>query len=52
MGKVFSKIDAKNEYNQIDMTKRYKKKTALSRKLGTFEHSKMPFGLKNIPVTS
>lgn len=47
---IFSKMDAKSGYHQIDLAERDKEKTAFSCKLGTFEYNKMPFGLVNAPA--
>ncbi|KAI4293215.1 hypothetical protein PAPHI01_2489 [Pancytospora philotis] len=48
---IFSKMDAKAGYHQIDLTEEDKEKTAFGCKFGTFEYNKMPFGLVNAPAT-
>lgn len=48
---VFSKMDAKSGYHQVDLQENDKEKTAFGCKYGIFEYNKMPFGLVNGPAT-
>ena len=48
---IFTKLDAKSGYHQVDIAEEDKAKTAFSCRLGTFEYNKMPFGLVNAPAT-
>jgi Reverse transcriptase (RNA-dependent DNA polymerase) len=45
----FSKIDLREDYNQIKMEEQSQQYTAFRRRYGTFRYCDMPFGLKNSP---
>jgi len=49
-GKIFSKLDMKSAYNLIWIKSGDEYKTAFTFKLGYFEYSVVPFGLKNTPA--
>ena len=49
-GKIFSKLDLKSAYNLIWIKSGDEYKTAFTFKLGYFEYSVVPFGLKNTPA--
>lgn len=48
---VFSIVDLKAGFHQISVAPEDIKKTAFSAPIGQYEYRKMPFGLKNAPVT-
>ena len=50
--KVFSTIDMKSGYHQVEMEEIHKERTAFTvGPLGFYEYCKMPFGLTNSPAT-
>ena len=49
-GRVFTKIDLSDAYNQLRVEKGHEWKTAFTCKLGMFECLTMPFGLKTAPA--
>ena len=50
--KLFSVLDMKSGYHQIEMEENHKQYTAFSvGSLGLFEYNRMPFGLTNSPAT-
>ncbi len=49
--KVFTKLDAKSGFLQVDMHPRDVSKTAFATKDGIFEFLKMPYGLVNASAT-
>ena len=48
---IFSTIDLKSGYNQVDLEDKAKEMTAFSTPEGHFQFLKMPFGLRNAPIT-
>ena len=48
---LFTKIDLKDEFNQMRIKERDEWKTAFKTRYGTFECLLMPFGLTNAPAT-
>ena len=50
--KVFSTIDMKSGYHQVEMEEIHKERTAFTvGPLGFYDYCKMPFGLTNSPAT-
>lgn len=48
-GKIFTTLDLKSGFHQIDLLERDREKTAFAVKNGKFEFCRLPFGLKNAP---
>ena len=48
---IFSSLDCNSGYWQIAMSEEDKKKTAFTSHFGIFQFLRMPFGLKNAPMT-
>ncbi|CAB4043072.1 Hypothetical predicted protein [Paramuricea clavata] len=44
---IFSKIDLKTAFHQVEVWKQHRKKTAINTPYGVFQFRRMPFGLKN-----
>ena len=50
--KVFSSLDMKSGYHQVELEEEHKERTAFTvGPLGFYEYCKMPFGLSNSPAT-
>lgn len=50
--KVFSTLDMKSGYHQVEVEEEHKERTAFTvGPLGFYEYCKMPFGLSNSPAT-
>lgn len=49
--KIFSTIDLISGYNQFEVDEKDRSKAAFITKYGLFEHTRMLFGLCNVPST-
>ena len=47
---IFSKLDCKNAYNQIELTGRASEICSFSTHLGSFSYTRCPFGINQIPA--
>ena len=47
---IFSKLDCKNAYNQIELTERASEICSFSTHLGSFSYTRCPFGINQIPA--
>ena len=45
--KIFSKIDLKRAYHQVQIVSKDQNKTSINTTIGVFKFKRMPFGLKN-----